>query len=214
MRPLRTRGISLSGSSAVRGHSQPTSYRPILFLLIVHRPWSIQPPTAAHLATMSEGLTRRRGAGGTSPNPSQNAFDTPPVSAARLPTGNASSGSRPSSSLARPAMGAGGATTTTSTAAAAGGSGGTGAVEGRAKIAFDPRDYENGSMGSEYERMPRLTIMEEVLLLGLKDKQVGGQQRHPWTELMPRRATSLSGTTTSRTRSAGASSSNSRSDVE
>jgi hypothetical protein len=27
-------------------------------------------------------------------------------------------------------------------------------------------------MGSEYERMPRLTIMEEVLLLGLKDKQV------------------------------------------
>lgn len=29
-------------------------------------------------------------------------------------------------------------------------------------------------MGSEYERMPRLTIMEEVLLLGLKDKQVSG----------------------------------------
>ena len=45
-------------------------------------------------------------------------------------------------------------------------------MEGRGKIAFDPRDYENGSMGGERERMPRLTVMEEVLLLGLKDKQV------------------------------------------
>lgn len=27
-------------------------------------------------------------------------------------------------------------------------------------------------MGGERERMPRLTVMEEVLLLGLKDKQV------------------------------------------
>lgn len=45
-------------------------------------------------------------------------------------------------------------------------------MEGRSKIAFDPRDYENGSMGGERERMPRLTVMEEVLLLGLKDKQV------------------------------------------
>ncbi|GHJ90193.1 hypothetical protein NliqN6_6595 [Naganishia liquefaciens] len=120
---------------------------------------------------MSEGLTRRRGAGGTSPNPSQNAFESPPSSAGRLAPGTSSSGSRPTSSLGRPAMGPGGAIAATSTAAAAGGSGGTGAVEGRAKIAFDPRDYENGSMGSEYERMPRLTIMEEVLLLGLKDKQ-------------------------------------------
>jgi Golgi phosphoprotein 3 len=65
--------------------------------------------------------------------------------------------------------------TATPTSAAAGGSGGSGAVEGRGKIAFDPRDYENGSMGSEYERMPRLTIMEEVLLLGLKDKQVSSR---------------------------------------
>jgi Golgi phosphoprotein 3 len=52
------------------------------------------------------------------------------------------------------------------------GSSSTGGVEGRSKIAFDPRDYENGSMGGERERMPRLTVMEEVLLLGLKDKQV------------------------------------------
>jgi len=42
------------------------------------------------------------------------------------------------------------------------------------KIAFDPRDLQEGA--SEEARiggkMPRLTIMEEVLLLGLKDKQV------------------------------------------
>ena len=47
------------------------------------------------------------------------------------------------------------------------------AFEGGSKIAFDPRDLENES---EYQRlggkMPRLTLMEEVLLLGLKDKQV------------------------------------------
>ncbi|KAJ9121329.1 Vacuolar protein sorting-associated protein 74 [Naganishia onofrii] len=122
---------------------------------------------------MSEGgLTRRRGAAGNSPNPSQHAFDTPPTSAGiRQPTSNLGSTSRPSSSLARPVMGAAAAGNAVSTAAVAGGSGGSGAVEGRGKIAFDPRDYENGSMGSEYERMPRLTIMEEVLLLGLKDKQ-------------------------------------------
>jgi Golgi phosphoprotein 3 len=45
-----------------------------------------------------------------------------------------------------------------------------GAIEGRGKIAYDPRDFEDG--GSEASKMPRLTIMEEVLLLGLKDKQV------------------------------------------
>lgn len=45
-----------------------------------------------------------------------------------------------------------------------------GGVEGRGKVAYDPRDFENGG---EAEQMPRLTIMEEVLLLGLKDKAVG-----------------------------------------
>lgn len=45
----------------------------------------------------------------------------------------------------------------------------SGAVEGRGKIAYDPRDFEDG--GNEAGKMPRLTIMEEVLLLGLKDKQ-------------------------------------------
>lgn len=40
------------------------------------------------------------------------------------------------------------------------------------KIAFDPRDI---SESTERSKQPKLTLMEEVLLLGLKDKQV----RHP-----------------------------------
>lgn len=48
------------------------------------------------------------------------------------------------------------------------------AFEGGSKIAFDPRDVtqdasEEARIGG---KMPRLTIMEEVLLLGIKDKQV------------------------------------------
>jgi Golgi phosphoprotein 3 len=47
------------------------------------------------------------------------------------------------------------------------------AFEGGSKIAFDPRDLENDDEdGRQGGRMPRLTIMEEVLLLGIKDKQV------------------------------------------
>ena len=37
------------------------------------------------------------------------------------------------------------------------------------KIAFDPRDI---SESEERIKQPKLTLMEEVLLLGLKDKQV------------------------------------------
>lgn len=37
------------------------------------------------------------------------------------------------------------------------------------KIAFDPRDI---SENEERTKQPKLTLMEEVLLLGLKDKQV------------------------------------------
>jgi len=47
------------------------------------------------------------------------------------------------------------------------------AFEGGSKIAFDPRDLENDEEdGRQGGKMPRLTIMEEVLLLGIKDKQV------------------------------------------
>jgi len=38
------------------------------------------------------------------------------------------------------------------------------------KIAFDPRDI---SESAERNKQPKLTLMEEILLLGLKDKQVG-----------------------------------------
>ncbi len=37
------------------------------------------------------------------------------------------------------------------------------------KIAFDPRDM---SESAERSKQPKLTLMEEVLLMGLKDKQV------------------------------------------
>jgi len=37
------------------------------------------------------------------------------------------------------------------------------------KIAYDPRDI---SESAERNKQPKLTLMEEVLLMGLKDKQV------------------------------------------
>jgi len=37
------------------------------------------------------------------------------------------------------------------------------------KIAYDPRDI---SESEERSRQPKLTLMEDILLLGLKDKQV------------------------------------------
>lgn len=42
-------------------------------------------------------------------------------------------------------------------------------MEGGGKVAFDPRDLETDG---EAVKMPRLTLMEEVLLLGLNDRQV------------------------------------------
>ena len=41
------------------------------------------------------------------------------------------------------------------------------------KIAFDPRDI---SESAERSKQPKLTLMEEILLLGLKDKQVSINQ--------------------------------------
>lgn len=75
------------------------------------------------------------------------------------------------------------------------------------KIAFDPRDI---SESTERSKQPKLTLMEEVLLLGLKDKQVRrwrsfyeADQNTPTAILNQltnatemRRAISLSGTTT------------------
>lgn len=44
------------------------------------------------------------------------------------------------------------------------------------KIAFDPRDI---SESTERSKQPKLTMMEEILLLGLKDKQVGARTSPP-----------------------------------
>lgn len=41
------------------------------------------------------------------------------------------------------------------------------------KIAFDPRDI---SENAERNKQPKLTLMEEVILMGLKDKQVGAER--------------------------------------
>ena len=51
------------------------------------------------------------------------------------------------------------------------------AFQGGSKIAYDPRDLEREDEDARQGgKAPRLTIMEEVLLLGLKDKQVSS---HP-----------------------------------
>ena len=46
------------------------------------------------------------------------------------------------------------------------------AFRGGGGIAYDPRDLDTDEEDSKGGKLPRLTIMEEVLLLGLKDKQV------------------------------------------
>lgn len=80
------------------------------------------------------------------------------------------------------------------------------------KIAFDPRDI---SESEERSKQPKLTLMEEVLLLGLKDKQVTFHSFFllclvtlELTDYIPvSRATCLSGTRISPTRCEDASSS-------
>jgi hypothetical protein len=61
------------------------------------------------------------------------------------------------------------------------------AFQGGSKIAFDPRDLQQDA--SEEARiggkMPRLTIMEEVLLLGIKDKQVRDLFLVLWRDIEP-----------------------------
>ncbi|WVQ75846.1 hypothetical protein IAR50_005479 [Cryptococcus sp. DSM 104548] len=92
---------------------------------------------------MSQGLTRRRP--GNSPAIPQT---TAQLESPSLP---GSSSPRPPSTL--------GASPNPNTQGRDGGEG--------HKIAYDPRDFENVD---EKDQMPRLTLMEEVLLLGLKDK--------------------------------------------
>ena len=58
------------------------------------------------------------------------------------------------------------------------------------KIAFDPRDI---SESAERSKQPKLTLMEEVLLLGLKDKQVRSSRPSPFPFSLPARVLSFSG---------------------
>lgn len=138
--------------------------------------------------SMGEGLTRRRGGGGG------NGGDGSPGlgSSDQLPSHNNTNTSSSSS--------AGNANKKPVVAPSASGG----------KVAYDPRDFQDDS---EANKMPRLTLMEEVLLLGLKDKAVSTTSRTrlssfaQYNAVIPTltltlRATCRSGTTTSRTRSA------------
>ena len=46
-------------------------------------------------------------------------------------------------------------------------------MEGGSKVAYDPRDLVGaGNGGSDDSKIPKLTLLEEVLLLGIKDRAV------------------------------------------
>jgi Golgi phosphoprotein 3 len=72
------------------------------------------------------------------------------------------------------------------------------------RIAFDPRDI---SESAERNKQPKLTLMEEIILMGLKDKQVGvsAETSLEQTADQRTRVTSLSGTITYHTPSEGVS---------
>ena len=99
---------------------------------------------------MSSGLTRRRGGG----------------------TGGGGDGEEDHSRVASPAPKAGGGSSRDNTGPETSYEAG----ENGHKIAFDPRDI---SESAERSKQPKLTLMEEVLLLGLKDKQVRDLDKPP-----------------------------------
>jgi hypothetical protein len=146
------------------------------------RYWNLSPTTPM---STSGGLSRRRvGGGGSGTISSYNDDDD---NNNKIKTSNSENGRGSRSSSPPPAA-----------HHAHAGS----AFEGGNKIAFDPRDLQQDA--SEAARtggkMPRLTIMEEVLLLGIKDKQVPLLYSiHVNTSLIHvcLRVISLSGTTTS-----------------
>ncbi len=89
------------------------------------------------------GLTRRRGAGGGGGASASTAEEGEDASRVSSPAPKAYNDRAPETSY-------------------------TGGENGH-KIAFDPRDI---SESEERNKQPKLTLMEEVLLMGLKDKQV------------------------------------------
>ncbi len=95
-----------------------------------------------NMASSGSGLTRRR-AGGAGATSDNNDNDSSRVSSPIPKSGSSSESRAPETSY-------------------------TGGENGH-KIAFDPRDI---SESEERNKQPKLTLMEEVLLMGLKDKQV------------------------------------------
>jgi Golgi phosphoprotein 3 len=92
---------------------------------------------------MSSGLTRRRGAGGGGAGVENDDGDATRVASPAPKAGASRDTGGPETSYE--------------------------AGENGHKIAFDPRDINESA---ERSKQPKLTLMEEVLLLGLKDKQV------------------------------------------
>ncbi|KAF5318525.1 hypothetical protein D9619_011072 [Psilocybe cf. subviscida] len=113
------------------------------------------------------GLSRRRVAGGGGGGSSSPGFNDDEEDTGTRRAANASNSSSQSQSN-------GHAPARTHTPLGTGGAQHAGsAFEGGSKIAFDPRDLEMDGVEEARigGRMPKLTIMEEVLLLGIKDKQ-------------------------------------------
>ena len=92
--------------------------------------------------TTTGGLTRRRG-GGAAQDPDKDEGDTSRVGSPAPKSGPSTDTRGPETSFS--------------------------SGENGHKIAFDPRDI---SESQERSKQPKLTLMEEVLLIGLKDKQV------------------------------------------
>ncbi len=92
---------------------------------------------------MSSGLTRRRGGGGGGAGGDNEDGDSSRVASPAPRAGPSRDSGAPETSYE--------------------------SGENGHKIAFDPRDI---SESAERSKQPKLTLMEEVLLLGLKDKQV------------------------------------------
>lgn len=90
------------------------------------------------------GLTRRRGGGGGGTGSGEDESGSSRIASSAPKSGPSSETRGPETSY-------------------------TGGENGH-KIAFDPRDI---SESAERNKQPKLTLMEEVLLMGLKDKQVG-----------------------------------------
>ena len=96
------------------------------------------------MASSASGLTRRRGGGGGA----SSSLDNSEGESGRVASPTQKGGSNVESRAPETSYSSG---------------------ENGHKIAFDPRDI---SESEERNKQPKLTLMEEVLLLGLKDKQV------------------------------------------